>query len=151
MAIDALSKQGEVEVVSQPRVKILNNQVAVIQVGSTQSYVDLARQNCCYSKVIFHYSASGNFSTKYEKLWYTAVSMSYGMYYSRSLECGGYQNNECFATNNHRFRGSKLEGPGININSTQTIDGGPVITVWEVNPNSLRVGDSPLGGKLTVT
>jgi hypothetical protein len=119
--------------------------------GSTQSYVDLARQNCCYSKVIFHYSASGNFSTRYEKLWYTAVSMSYGMYYSRSLECGGYQNNECFVSNNHRFRGSKLEGPGINIDSTQTIDGGPVITVWEANPNSLRVGDSPLGGKLTVT
>lgn len=40
MAINALSKQGEVEVVSQPRVKILNNQVSVIQVGSTQSYVD---------------------------------------------------------------------------------------------------------------
>ena len=40
LAIDALSKQGKVEVVSQPRVRILNNQVAVIQVGSTQSYVD---------------------------------------------------------------------------------------------------------------
>ena len=40
MVIDALAKQGRVEVVSQPRVKILNNQVAVIQVGSTQSFVD---------------------------------------------------------------------------------------------------------------
>lgn len=118
--------------------------------GSTQSYVDLSRQNCCYSKVIFHYSSSGTFSTKYERLWYTAVSMSYGMYYSRSLECGGYQNNECFVSNNHRFRGSKLEGAGINIDSTQTIDGGPVITVWEANPNRLTVGDSPLGGKLIV-
>ena len=41
--LDALSKQGDVEVVSQPKVVILNNQVAVIQVGSTQSYVDSSK------------------------------------------------------------------------------------------------------------
>lgn len=40
LVINALAKQGHVEVVSQPRVRILNNQVAVIQVGSTQSFVD---------------------------------------------------------------------------------------------------------------
>ena len=40
MVIDALANQGHIEIVSQPRVKILNNQVAVIQVGSTQSFVD---------------------------------------------------------------------------------------------------------------
>ncbi len=40
LAIDALAKQGKVEVVSQPRLTILNNQTAVIQVGSTQSFVD---------------------------------------------------------------------------------------------------------------
>lgn len=40
LAIDALAKQGQVEIVSQPRVTILNNQVAVIQVGSTQSFID---------------------------------------------------------------------------------------------------------------
>ncbi|MDO8675415.1 MAG: hypothetical protein Q7K71_04790 [Candidatus Omnitrophota bacterium] len=40
LAIDALAKQGRVEVVSQPRLTILNNQTAVIQVGSTQSFVD---------------------------------------------------------------------------------------------------------------
>ena len=40
VVIQALSKQGHVEIVSQPRVKILNNQVAVIQVGSTQSFID---------------------------------------------------------------------------------------------------------------
>ncbi len=43
LAIDALSKQGDVQVVSQPRVTILNNQVAIIQVGSTQSYIDQSR------------------------------------------------------------------------------------------------------------
>lgn len=38
--IDALSKQGHVDIVSQPKVRILNNQIAVIQVGSTQSFID---------------------------------------------------------------------------------------------------------------
>jgi hypothetical protein len=66
------------------------------------------------------------------------------------MECAGYQNNECFDSNNHRFRGSKLYGANININSSETIDGGPVVSVWEVNPNQLLVGESPLGGKLIV-
>ncbi len=38
--IDALSKQGHVDIVSQPKVRFLNNQIAVIQVGSTQSFID---------------------------------------------------------------------------------------------------------------
>ena len=38
--IDALAKQGKVDVVSQPKLRILNNQVAIIQVGSAQSYID---------------------------------------------------------------------------------------------------------------
>lgn len=118
----------------------------------TQSYIDNERLNCCYKKVIFHYSSSGTFKNRYEQEWYTAVSMSYGWYYSRSLECTGYQYSEaCGAVENRsRFAGSKLVGAGININSSDTIDGGPVVSVWEVSPTSLQVGDSPLGGKLIV-
>lgn len=112
----------------------------------TQSYIDGTRLNCCYKKVIFHYSASGQFATKYEKQWYTAVSKSYGMYYSKSLECGSYQNYECSS----RFMGSKLEGPAFNVNSNQTADGGPVVTIWESDPNKLSVNDSPLGGGIRV-
>ncbi len=118
----------------------------------TQSYIDKYRLNCCYKKVIYHYSSSGTFQNRYEQDWYTAVSMSYGWYYSRSLECTSYQySEECGAVENRsRFAGTKLEGPGININSDQTIDKGPVIEVWEVNPNSILVNDSPLGGRLTI-
>lgn len=116
----------------------------------TQSYIDGSRLNCCYKKVIYHYSASGNFSTKYERQWYTAVSKSYGMYYSRSLECTSYQIDECGSYNRARFIGSKLEGAGVNIASNQTIDHGPVVTVWESDPNKLTVNDSPLGGGLKV-
>lgn len=117
----------------------------------TQSYIDKRRLNCCYSKVNYHYSASGQFQNKYEKQWYTAVSMSYNWYYSRSLECTSYQYAEgCSLENRSRFGGTKLEGPGINLPSPNTIDGGPVVTVWEVSPTVLSVTDSPLGGRLTV-
>lgn len=118
----------------------------------TQSYIPNQRLNCCYKKVIYHYSSSGQFSTKYERQWYTAVSMSYNWYYSRSLECTSYMNLEgCSAENKSRFQGSKLEGPGININAPGvTVDGGPVVTIWESNPSQLKIGESPLGGNLIV-
>lgn len=116
----------------------------------TQSYVDKSRLNCCYKKVNYHYSSSGVFQNKYEKQWYTAVSMSYNWYYSKSLECTSYQINECSAQNLSRYRGSKLEGPAINVNSPFTIDGGPVVTIWESDPSQLKSGQSPLGGNLIV-
>ena len=72
------------------------------------------------------------------------------MYYSRSLECTSYQINECSSENNKRYRGSKLEGTDFNINSPNTIDGGPVITITEVNPNQLKVFENPAKGNLKV-
>ncbi len=118
----------------------------------TQSYIDKYVPRCCYQKVIYHYSSSGIFSSRYEQDFYTAVSMSYNWYYSRSLECTTYQySEECNSVENRsRFGGTKLTGPGININSEFTIDKGPVIEVWEVNPNTLKIEDSPLGGRLIV-
>ena len=120
--------------------------------STTQSYVDNYKTNCCYQKVIYHYSSSGQFLNKYERDWYTAVSMSYNWYYSRSLQCTSYQySEECGAIENRlRFAGTKLEGPGININSNNTIDKGPVVSVWEVSPTRIEVGDSPNGGKLII-
>lgn len=119
---------------------------------TTQSYIDGVRLNCCYKKVIYHYSGAGTFINQYEKNWYAAVSQSYGWYYSRSLQCTSYQySEECQSVENRsRFGGTKLEGPGINIPSNYTIDKGPVIEVWEVSPNSLVVDNSPLGGKLII-
>ncbi len=40
LVIDALQDQGEVEVIPQPRAVILINQIAVIQVGTTKSFLD---------------------------------------------------------------------------------------------------------------
>ena len=38
---------------------------------------------------------------------------------------------------NQRYAGSKLTSPAFNINSTQTIDGGPVVEWRSANPNQL--------------
>jgi hypothetical protein len=39
--------------------------------------------------------------------------------------------------NNQRYVGSKLTSPAFNINSTQTVDGGPVVEWRSANPNQL--------------
>lgn len=38
---------------------------------------------------------------------------------------------------NIKFNGSKISGNAVNSNSTQTIDGGPVVKVTKVNPNKI--------------
>ena len=118
----------------------------------TQSYVDTYKLNCCYKKVNFYYSASGQFNTKYERQWYSAVSKSYGWYYSRSLECTDYQySEECTSIENkRRFSGTQLSGLGININSPDTIDKGPVVSVFISRQPNIYYDDDPNGGNLKV-
>lgn len=38
----------------------------------------------------------------------------------------------------------------FNVDSPDTVDGGPVVTIIESNPNNLFIGDSPRGGNLLV-
>ena len=58
LALNALTKQGKVEVVSQPRVTILNNQAAIIQVGTTQSFIDHSSFETTQTGVITSVSTS---------------------------------------------------------------------------------------------
>ena len=64
------------------------------------------------------------------------------------MESGSYQINECSGQNNSRFKGSKISGPGINIDSKETWDGGPVVIVRQSNPNTLSINDSVDDGNL---
>lgn len=118
----------------------------------TQSIVDDPRiqHQCKYFCVEYHYSGSGVFETRYKKQWYAAVSKSYGMYYSRSLHPCGYQIDECGSRNNSRYRGSKMTGADFNVDSPDTVDGGPVVTIIESNPNNLFMGGSGDRGNLLV-
>jgi hypothetical protein len=76
--------------------------------------------------------------------------MSYKWYYSRSLDPTGYQIDECSARNRSRFVGSKLSSPDWNVDSSDTVDGGPVVTIWESNPNNLFNKPNGIGGGLFV-
>lgn len=38
---------------------------------------------------------------------------------------------------NHKYNGSKLSGDDINIDSTETVDGGPVVKITKVNQNQI--------------
>lgn len=38
---------------------------------------------------------------------------------------------------NHRYNGSKLSGLDVNIDSTETVDGGPVVKITRVNQNQI--------------
>lgn len=113
--------------------------------GCTQSIIDNNRTSCRYKKVIYYYSASGNYPNEYRKNFAKYVSMSYHWHYSKSLEDANYQINECGVYNRSRFVGSKLEGADFNIDSPDTIDGGPVVWVRRSNSNIIIVDPNGLG------
>ena len=66
------------------------------------------------------------------------------------LNSGSYQIDECGQRNKSRFVGSKLTGADFNIDSDETIDGGPVVSFTETNPNRLIVTDDSSQGNLKV-
>lgn len=67
-----------------------------------------------------------------------------------SLEPWYYQINECSSQNNSRFKGSKLVGAGINIDSPNTVDGGPVVVIQTSNPNNIAMGTGGTEGSLRI-
>lgn len=88
--------------------------------------------------------------TPYEEQWYTKAYQNQHKPVGCKLESHYYQIDECSAQNRSRFIGSKLTGPGINIDSPNTIDGGPVIEVREVNPNILLNNNRDQNGNLRI-
>ena len=68
-----------------------------------------------------------------------AINKEYNAYYSSSISNANYQHFEDASFSASRFKGSKLVGAGINIDSDQTITGRPVVTVKIVNENDIIV------------
>ena len=114
-----------------------------------QPYIYKNKIRCDYKKVNYFYN-NGSFSSDYLSQWHSAVSMSYGWYYSKSLEDVDYQFDEFNSENYKRFVGTRLTGLGININSPNTIDGGPVVTIKISNENSIVYKDEPFMGNLKI-
>ena len=66
-----------------------------------------------------------------------ATSASLHLSYSSSLKYADIRIPQETGWKNARYNGSKLTGAGININSSATVDGGPVVKVTKVNPNQI--------------
>lgn len=121
--------------------------------GETGSFINktpVVPGNYPYKRVIYHYEPAGSFTTRYLKDWHRHISQSYNWYSSRSFESTHYQIPEDDTRNISRFVGSKVSGAGINIDSSETVDGGPVVTIIESNPNNLFVGGDESVGNLKV-
>lgn len=103
--------------------------------GSTTDYI-------VYSVEVFPYF------TEYEKQFKRAINRDKKLIDHYSLTEWSYQHEEHLDRNAHRFTGSKLVGAGINIDSPNTVDGGPVVEIKESNPNNIFTGDSNSEGNL---
>jgi len=67
----------------------------------------------------------------------TAASASLQLPYSQSYSLAEVQQVRSDGWRNSRYNGCKLTADAVNINSKQTIDGGPVVKVIKVNPNQI--------------
>lgn len=79
-----------------------------------------------------------------DRFYLTAASASVNNYYSSSLAFAQINPIQDLGYVNATYNGSKLNGLGININSTETVDGGPVVKVTKVNPNQLVFANNQL-------
>jgi hypothetical protein len=107
----------------------------------TQSIIESERTNLAYKKVVYHYSSSTavNYSSQYQKNLNLATLINTKNYYSSSLVPTNYQYVEDSVPNRLRFTGCKLTGLDFNVDTTDTIDGGPVVEYREVSANQIIV------------
>lgn len=113
--------------------------------------IDVPRYSYYFDKVIYHYSSSAEWAiTPFQKAQDIAISQSLGRYYSRSLQDAAYRDDEFAGYAAINYEGSRITGLDFNVNSLQTIDGGPVVSFTVVNPNAFKVADYT-GGQKTFT
>ena len=111
---------------------------------SNQTY----RINSVFSQ-IDSYRKDGFYSTYY--LYYTSsIEQRFNLYTSASLTGSsiGNQENLTKGLKNHRFLGSKLVGPDINVSTRNSPDGKPVIEVYIVDSEQIFYNTSNRGGNL---
>jgi len=111
--------------------------------GPTGSVILEKRPSDIFRKVTFFYG-TGSAITKYGKNLNVAISQSLGLAYSSSTSIGDYMDDFNAMTENQRYNGCKLTGPGVNVNSTvAAINQKPVVEIFETNPNTLVYTEQP--------
>lgn len=116
----------------------------ITQSNSVDSYYPLSdivtdnHSNKYYSELQYFYSSS--------------VSASIGNFYSSSLIPNNSPNPNglTLGVKRHRYLGSKLSGQDINVNSDNTVDGGPVVESYDTPGNELYTKDYDISGSLKV-
>ena len=93
--------------------------------------------NKLYNRIQYHYSSS--------------VSASLHKWYSSSFEDTTFVQQDIFLGFKNSFiSGCKMSSPDFNIESPDTIDGGPVVEYIDGNPNTLISKEPSLDGDLLV-
>jgi len=87
--------------------------------------------------VVLNSRTSEYLLTADEYFYSSSLSASLGLAYSSSLKKAEINNFYGTGYQNIKFNGSKLTGADINVDSPDTTDGKPVVTVINVNPNKL--------------
>jgi len=115
----------------------------------TGSVILSPRPSTIYKLDVLHYSGSGDFN-KVIRNRLSEVSRSLGggipskYNYSRSLQETGYMDDFMQSTENLKYAGCRLIGPGINLPSTiSALDLRPVVEIFETNPNTLIFNNQP--------
>lgn len=93
----------------------------------------------------FPYEFTASFTSPVNNIKVSAIDTTSGEISNLQVFVDNYSDVQPFQTgvtaptgiSNQRFNGSRLTGPGINVNTANTIDGGPVVRVTQVNPNRL--------------
>jgi hypothetical protein len=117
-----------------------------ISSGSTTIHVSASAHTYLFP------DASGlyDYLTPWEEGWIRNENKERRQFIGSTYEEWYYQYNECSKVNNLRFGGCKLEGPGINIDSPNTVDGGPVVEIKQTNPNSIFINGGNSDGNLRI-
>jgi hypothetical protein len=81
---------------------------------------------------------------------YSYGAGSYGD--SKTLKFAQVQDYLPTGINNQKYSGAKMTSANFNVNTTQTVDGGPVVEIIRANPNQLRYTNNPgEGGSFILT
>lgn len=133
------SKDGENEWINRYKFNFISS-------GSTTIHVSASAGSLLFAE------ASGlyDYLTPWEESWIKTQNRDRKLFSGIKYEDWYYQYDECSVVNRIRFAGSKLEGPGINIDSPNTVDGGPVVEIKQTNPNSIFINAGNSDGNLRI-
>jgi hypothetical protein len=127
---------------------------SLLDSGYGYGYITQSNSQDVYNPVsnYIYIRSSNNYYNSTEYFYSSSVSASLDNAYSSSLKTSDAPNPNDLALGikKYRYLGTKISGPAINENSSETIDGGPVVTSFDTPGNELYTKDYDVSGSLTV-